>query len=96
MWVKPPGESDGSSQATTPGNVPDAEGKRFDPSCDPNDPSKVTTIGTGDAGHRFGMGVQKTRVCRTDRSASEGLSRWMFQAWIPVCYECNVGRPKPS
>lgn len=43
VWVKPPGESDGSSQATTPGNVPDAEGKRFDPSCDPNDPSMVRT-----------------------------------------------------
>jgi cellulase/cellobiase CelA1 len=42
VWVKPPGESDGSGAATTPGNVPDAEGKRFDPSCDPKDPTKVT------------------------------------------------------
>jgi cellulase/cellobiase CelA1 len=41
VWVKPPGESDGSGAATTPGNVPDAEGKRFDPSCDPKDPTKV-------------------------------------------------------
>ena len=58
VWVKPPGESDGSSQATTPGNVPDAEGKRFDPSCDPNDPSKVMTIGNW-------IHAADRRVCRT-------------------------------
>jgi Glycosyl hydrolases family 6 len=58
VWVKPPGESDGSSQATTPGNVPDAEGKRFDPSCDPNDPSKVMTVG---------FDSEDRRVCRTHK-----------------------------
>ena len=59
VWVKPPGESDGSSQATTLGNVPDAEGKRFDPSCDPNDPSKVLTMGFQT---RRQKGVQNTQV----------------------------------
>lgn len=33
IWVKPPGESDGSSDATQSGA--DSEGKNFDPSCDP-------------------------------------------------------------
>lgn len=31
------GESDGSSKLLMPGNVPNAEGKRFDSHCDPND-----------------------------------------------------------
>ena len=59
VWVKPPGESDGSSQATTPGNVPDAEGKRFDPSCDSNDPSKVTD--------EWALIPEDRRVCRTHK-----------------------------
>jgi cellulose 1,4-beta-cellobiosidase len=37
-WIKPPGESDGSSKVTTAGNKPDAEGKRFDPNCDATNP----------------------------------------------------------
>jgi Glycosyl hydrolases family 6 len=65
VWVKPPGESDGSSQATTPGNVPDAEGKRFDPSCDPNDPSKVRTTETQ---FRRQKGVQNTQEAHFTQS----------------------------
>lgn len=53
VWIKPPGESDGSAQVTTPGNVPDAEGKRFDPSCDPNDQSKDAMAGAPPAGTFF-------------------------------------------
>lgn len=53
VWVKPPGESDGSAAATTPGNVPDAEGKRFDPSCDPKDQSKDAMAGAPPAGGWF-------------------------------------------
>ena len=33
LWIKPPGESDGTSDSTQ--TEPDAEGKRFDPGCDP-------------------------------------------------------------
>jgi cellulose 1,4-beta-cellobiosidase len=34
VWVKPPGESDGTSNSSQ--TTPDAEGKSFDPMCDPN------------------------------------------------------------
>ncbi|MBF0282380.1 MAG: glycoside hydrolase family 6 protein [Zetaproteobacteria bacterium] len=34
VWVKPPGESDGTSDATQ--QAEDAEGKRYDQTCDPN------------------------------------------------------------
>lgn len=34
VWVKPPGESDGTSDETQ--TEPDPEGKRFDPMCGPN------------------------------------------------------------
>lgn len=33
FWIKPPGESDGTSDARQ--TQPDAEGKRYDPMCDP-------------------------------------------------------------
>lgn len=34
VWIKPPGESDGTSDSTQ--TEPDAEGKRFDSDCDPH------------------------------------------------------------
>lgn len=40
VWIKPPGESDGSSNSSQ--TVPDEQGKSFDPNCDPD--------GTTDAG----------------------------------------------
>jgi cellulose 1,4-beta-cellobiosidase len=39
VYVKPPGTSDGISSLENPGNVPDAEGKRFDPDCAPATPT---------------------------------------------------------
>ena len=33
IWIKPPGESDGTSDSAQ--TTPDAEGKSFDPNCDP-------------------------------------------------------------
>lgn len=34
VWIKPPGESDGTSDSSQ--TTPDSEGKSFDPMCDPN------------------------------------------------------------
>ena len=58
VWIKPPGESDGTSDSTQ--TSPDAEGKRFDAMCDPNaqsryDPSVKTGAlpGAPAAGHWF-------------------------------------------
>jgi cellulose 1,4-beta-cellobiosidase len=52
-YVKPPGESDGASAAQTAGNVPDAEGKRFDLNCDPTNPRLDAMDGAPSAGHWF-------------------------------------------
>jgi cellulose 1,4-beta-cellobiosidase len=59
VWIKPPGESDGTSDSTQ--TTPDAEGKRFDPMCDPNGQSRYNNaFRTGaldnapPAGHWFG------------------------------------------
>jgi cellulose 1,4-beta-cellobiosidase len=58
VWIKPPGESDGTSNSAQ--TTADAEGKRFDAMCDPNgnsryDPSvKTGSLGNApDAGHWF-------------------------------------------
>ena len=53
VWVKPPGESDGMSAPENPGNTPDAEGKRFDLHCNPNDPTLDAMAGAPSAGHWF-------------------------------------------
>jgi cellulose 1,4-beta-cellobiosidase len=46
VWIKPPGESDGTSDSSQ--TAPDAEGKRFDPMCDPNARSSSdSTVTTG-------------------------------------------------
>jgi cellulose 1,4-beta-cellobiosidase len=52
-YVKPPGESDGASAAQNAGNVPDAEGKRFDRNCDPSNPQLDAMDGAPSAGHWF-------------------------------------------
>lgn len=58
VWIKPPGESDGTSDSTQ--TTPDSEGKRFDPMCDPNANSRYNpSVKTGalgnapSAGHWF-------------------------------------------
>jgi cellulose 1,4-beta-cellobiosidase len=58
VWIKPPGESDGTSNSAQ--NKPDAEGKQFDAMCDPTannryDPSVKTGSlpNAPDAGHWF-------------------------------------------
>lgn len=61
IWVKPPGESDGTSDARQ--QEPDSEGKRYDPMCDPDyvvdygpAPSRLPTGALPDAppsGHWF-------------------------------------------
>jgi cellulose 1,4-beta-cellobiosidase len=58
VWIKPPGESDGTSNTTQ--TTADSEGKRFDAMCDPNSPSRYNpSVMTGalanapDAGHWF-------------------------------------------
>lgn len=58
VWIKPPGESDGTSNATQ--TAPDSEGKSFDPMCDPNGQSTYnSSFSTGalpnapPAGHFF-------------------------------------------
>ena len=53
VWVKPPGESDGISASENPTNAPDAQGKRFDPFCDPNDTTKEAMPGAPAAGDWF-------------------------------------------
>ena len=53
VWVKPPGESDGISHLENPDNVPDSQGKRFDPSCDPNNPALSALPGAPSAGGWF-------------------------------------------
>jgi cellulose 1,4-beta-cellobiosidase len=40
VWIKPPGESDGTSDATQ--TTPDPEGKRYDPNCDPTKTGTLT------------------------------------------------------
>ena len=58
VWIKPPGESDGTSNSTQ--TTPDAEGKRFDAMCDPTANNRYTpSVKTGalpgapSAGHWF-------------------------------------------
>ncbi|GLV60583.1 glucanase [Dictyobacter sp. S3.2.2.5] len=58
VWIKPPGESDGTSDKTQ--TTPDSEGKQFDTMCDPNGTSRYNSaVPTGalpnapDAGHWF-------------------------------------------
>ncbi len=58
VWIKPPGESDGTSNTTQ--TSPDSEGKQFDAMCDPNANNRYTpSVKTGalpnapDAGHWF-------------------------------------------
>ena len=58
VWIKPPGESDGTSDPTQ--TTPDSEGKQFDAMCDPNGNSRYnSSVKTGalpnapDAGHWF-------------------------------------------
>lgn len=58
VWIKPPGESDGTSNSAQ--TSADAEGKRFDAMCDPNGNSRYNgSVKTGslnnapDAGHWF-------------------------------------------
>jgi cellulose 1,4-beta-cellobiosidase len=58
VWIKPPGESDGTSDSAQ--TTPDAEGKRFDPMCNPTGNSTYeSSVKTGalpnapSAGHWF-------------------------------------------
>ncbi|GCE21411.1 glucanase [Dictyobacter kobayashii] len=58
VWIKPPGESDGTSDKTQ--TTPDPEGKQFDAMCDPTGNSRYNSaVKTGalpnapDAGHWF-------------------------------------------
>ena len=58
VWIKPPGESDGTSNSAQ--NKPDAEGKQFDAMCDPTANNRYdSSVKTGalpnapDAGHWF-------------------------------------------
>lgn len=45
VWIKPPGESDGTSDASQ--TTPDPEGKRYDPNCDPTKIGTLTGAPTG-------------------------------------------------
>jgi cellulose 1,4-beta-cellobiosidase len=45
VWIKPPGESDGTSDSTQ--TTPDPEGKRYDPNCDPTKIGTLTGAPTG-------------------------------------------------
>jgi cellulose 1,4-beta-cellobiosidase len=63
VWVKPPGESDGTSNSSQ--TTPDSEGKSFDPMCDPNAQSTYnSSYRTGalpnapPAGHWFGAAFE--------------------------------------
>jgi cellulase/cellobiase CelA1 len=58
VWVKPPGESDGTSDSSQ--TTPDSEGKLFDSMCDPNCQSRYNSAfktgalaGAPAAGHWF-------------------------------------------
>ncbi len=58
VWIKPPGESDGTSNSAQ--NKPDTEGKQFDAMCDPTANNRYdASVKTGalpnapDAGHWF-------------------------------------------
>ena len=53
VWVKPPGESDGASSPENTDNTPDSEGLRYDPHCNPNDPTLDAMAGAPSAGHWF-------------------------------------------
>ena len=64
VWIKPPGESDGTSNSTQ--NKPDAEGKQFDAMCDPTANNRYdASVKTGalpnapDAGHWFESEFQR-------------------------------------
>jgi cellulose 1,4-beta-cellobiosidase len=63
VWVKPPGESDGTSDSSQ--TTPDSEGKSFDPMCDPNARSTYNSAyatgalpGAPPAGHWFGAAFE--------------------------------------
>jgi cellulose 1,4-beta-cellobiosidase len=45
VWIKPPGESDGTSDSSQ--TTPDPEGKRYDPNCDPTKIGTLTGAPTG-------------------------------------------------
>jgi cellulose 1,4-beta-cellobiosidase len=50
VWIKPPGESDGTSNSAQ--TTPDAEGKRFDAMCDPNANNRYdSSVKTGALGN---------------------------------------------
>ena len=53
VYIKPPGESDGSSSASNSSNAPDAQGKRFDLHCDSTNASLQAMPNAPDAGAWF-------------------------------------------
>jgi cellulose 1,4-beta-cellobiosidase len=71
VWIKPPGESDGSSSL-----IPNPEGKGFDEMCDPNYPGNIRN-NNNPSGARGNMPI-------SGHWSSEQFQELMQNAWPPL------------